>query len=715
MENGDFYFGIQYDPVYKAKVLDEYCPDFWDHFPTWDDASSSLQVSQNVVESFKKFYECIMSHASNGTLSRQDLMLARAALLLEETKASKQFMIEYFTLTFKCHKNALSLQSEDLDDDAENDSCDICLEEATSCCCGDIISHFKELNGYLRSLGLLQYIASPSVAAVVYNQTKEYLELLCKDEFQKHYLEDGMNWAEKMLLSWLKLVVGQQTDGFKIDNDDFMSVETWRPKLEYFLCKVYAELRILQLFEIIVEFPESLPAIEDLKECLEKTETRKLLTSSLKEAFTNRLLQPAVNTSDILTQYISTIRALRALEPSGVILENVCQPLREYLRTRDDTIRCIITNLTDQDSGTDLSEELIASEPIPVDVVDHSDSESDGEDWMPEAVDANIDFSSKGQRMADIISMLVNIYGSKDLFVSEYRSLLADRILSSFSYDVSNERRYLELLKRRFGESHLHFCDTMLKDVQDSQRMNRHIKDKLAEKLDDAVDVNALILSAVYWPPFKDDQVTLPDSVKSVMESYTKEFETLKGMRTLNWLEALGDVELDIELEDGSKTFNVNPVQATIIMLFEEKECWEISELCSELDISANAVRTRIGYWMSQGVIIERSSDTFQAATSYSSVVKETSFYEVDDDSLASSAQNQRDEELQTYWSYVVGMLTNIGTLPLERIHSMLKMFAVTGPAGSQCTADDVKQFLDAKVKAGELQFSNGLYKLSKT
>ena len=39
-------------------------------------------------------------------------MLARAALLLEETKASKQFMIEYFTLTFKCHKKALSLQSE---------------------------------------------------------------------------------------------------------------------------------------------------------------------------------------------------------------------------------------------------------------------------------------------------------------------------------------------------------------------------------------------------------------------------------------------------------------------------------------------------------------------------------------------------------------------------------------------------------------------------
>ena len=55
------------------------------------------------------------------------------------------------------------------------------------------------------------------------------------------------------------------------------------------------------------------------------------------------------------------------------------------------------------------------------------------------------------------------------------------------------------------------------------------------------------------------------------MKSYTKEFETLKGMRTLNWMEQLGYVELDIELDDGSKTFKVNPGQATIIMLFQDK------------------------------------------------------------------------------------------------------------------------------------------------
>jgi len=33
----------------------------------------------------------------------------------------------------------------------------------------------------------------------------------------------------------------------------------------------------------------------------------------------------------------------------------------------------------------------------------------------------------------------VNIYGSREMFVSEYRSLLADRLLQSLNYDMSRE------------------------------------------------------------------------------------------------------------------------------------------------------------------------------------------------------------------------------------------------------------------------------------
>lgn len=44
--------------------------------------------------------------------------------------------------------------------------------------------------------------------------------------------------------------------------------------------------------------------------------------------------------------------------------------------------------------------------------------------------------SSSKRRSSDIISLLVSIYGSKDLFINEYRTLLADRLLHQFNYSA---------------------------------------------------------------------------------------------------------------------------------------------------------------------------------------------------------------------------------------------------------------------------------------
>ena len=67
---------------------------------------------------------------------------------------------------------------------------------------------------------------------------------------------------------------------------------------------------------------------------------------------------------------------------------------------------------------------------------------------------------------------MVNIYGSKDIFVNDYRSLLSNRLLAHCSYDTEKEIRYLELLKLRFGEVPLHQCEVMLKGIGDSRRVN---------------------------------------------------------------------------------------------------------------------------------------------------------------------------------------------------------------------------------------------------
>ena len=138
-------------------------------------------------------------------------------------------------------------------------------------------------------------------------------------------------------------------------------------------------------------------------------------------------------------------------------------------------------------------------------------------------------FSHPRKRSSDIISMLVNIYGSKELFVNEYRTLLSNRLLSQFTYNTEREIRNLELLKLRFGDAPLHQCEVMLKDISDSKRINHLLHS--GEEGSPSINftnwpVNATIVSAQFWPQFKaQDNLELPTEINQGLKAYTKAFE----------------------------------------------------------------------------------------------------------------------------------------------------------------------------------------------
>lgn len=90
--------------------------------------------------------------------------------------------------------------------------------------------------------------------------------------------------------------------------------------------------------------------------------------------------------------------------------------------------------------------------------------------------------------------------------------------------------------------------------------------------------------------------------------------------------------------------------------------------------------------------------------------------HEMDDDeheSAMTSANDRREEELQVFWSYIGAMLTNLDSLPLERIHQLLRMFASHGP-GVEFSQDELKDFLQRKVREHALIFTAGVYQLPK-
>jgi anaphase-promoting complex subunit 2 len=165
--------------------------------------------------------------------------------------------------------------------------------------------------------------------------------------------------------------------------------------------------------------------------------------------------------------------------------------------------------------------------------------------------------------------MVVDIYGSKELFVNEYRNLLAERLLMQLDFNPEKEIRNLELLKLRFGETLLHSCEVMLKDLSDSKRINTHIHSDQAYSEGKTFEISALIVSSQFWPTFKKETMELPEPIKEQFDKYTKSYESYKGNRTLCWTPLNGKVCVEIELDDRKLELSVSPAQATIIFHFE--------------------------------------------------------------------------------------------------------------------------------------------------
>lgn len=157
--------------------------------------------------------------------------------------------------------------------------------------------------------------------------------------------------------------------------------------------------------------------MKDLQECLSRTQLKPVLTQSLKLTLEARLLHQGATTEDILIAYVSAIRAFSVLDPTGVLLDVACEPIkylialvlisffninllisecnpRQYLRLRGDTVRHIIHSLTD--STGDLGGELelgkgglaILDEES-VAAVGDTEVSVDWENWMPAPSDAD--------------------------------------------------------------------------------------------------------------------------------------------------------------------------------------------------------------------------------------------------------------------------------------------------------------------------------------
>ena len=711
----------------------------------WSDLSGSASNSKYKVlfDAFTQLHHCILKWINNPIfklmfedetlfIKYQNKMknFLRAVVNASSPLTFYQFVLETYSTAFKIYQMQIKKSSSNQNDESfqsqksnENDY------EIPDYEIDEINSSFITFNTQLKQLNLHDVLAGDAVTSVVHSFIEKHIKDKCQGNFEVSCINSLKSWIEGTVIQWVNLIYDGTQDESNNDINE---------RLIHFLYETYAQYRMDQLFDIIIEFPDSEPSLEDLKECLEKcVNFRAKLIESLQSSLELRLLHPGVSTSDILAAYISAIKALRVVDPTGVILQLVCEPVRSYLKSRDDTVRCIITALTD-DNSSELTPEFVKGNTQSGDDSNYnSDDENIAENWQqwqPDPIDAqDSSASSKTLRSLDIVSILVNIYESKDLFVEEYQRLLGQRLLTNFECNIEYERRNLELLTLRFGESDLHACEVMLKDVEMSKRISQRINSGEIESYKfEKFPMNSLILSAQFWPEkfglaINEDLSTLkiPNEMSEAADMFTKAFETIKVNRTLNWVSYLGKVQLELEFDDRKLNFSVTPIQATIIHHFQEKESWTIAELSEVISIPPSILRKRISFWQNKGILKETKTDKFdlikdQKGNLSSNLVYsndnmlsiEEDFDDLGNEKAGSSNQDDQDGKFTVYWSFIQNMLNNLNSLPLERIYTMLQMFAMQGSSQNELTNHELRHFLDSKVKEHKLVYTNGQYKL---
>lgn len=645
----------------------------------------------------------------------------RCALLSQLPTDFNDLVYEFYSIAFKVF--ALThTESEDFMDVPDSVQCTACGLESNHCQCQSLANAFTSTNRHLAAMGLLDKIAGFTLTTLIQERIDAKIGET-KENFSVSHVESLERWLNTVVLQWLTRIYNRGSLSIAPGNTKIEeAINNFQTKLSFYLYENYANTIIDQFFGIIIDFPMSQAAIDDLKLCLEKIDLKSHLAKTVKNTLETKLLHPGVDTPDILTGYVAAIKALRHLDQTGVLLQTITEPVKEYLRSRPDTVRCVVTGLTEE-GCSDLSEELAKSENVKAkDNINEKLEQTDWENWNPDPVNADAVAAkdARSGRPSDIISMVVDIYGSKELFVNEYRNLLAERLLSQLDSNPEKEIRNLELLQLRFGETMLHSCEVMLKDISDSKRINSHILSADSGFPEERpFDISALIVSSQFWPTFKKETMDLPPAIKEIFDQYTKVFESYKGSRTLHWTPLNGKVTIEVEVDGKTTEMQVTPAQATIAIHFSEQREWELEKLGQTMNMPPSILRKRLVFWQSQGLIRESRENLFVVndRTSKTDATEEmqTQAPDVCDDeeaeSAMESASDQREEELQVFWSYIEAMLTNLDSLPLDRIHQMLKMFA----SQVDFSQEELKNILQRKVREHKLVYAGGVYQLPKT
>ena len=434
---------------------------------------------------------------------------------------------------------------------------------------------------------------------------------------------------------------------------------------------VFAGVWVPLAYDLSLAYPATEDALCDLRTCLEHSpHLYSELRLALLRSARGRLLTVGASTSSIILAFIKLVKAVKLVDPTGIILTSVAAPIRDYLRHRQDAVQCVVDAFVHKTSSE--IEDAFRQKPQTA-AAAAATAASSPFDWSPDPVSPDPTFSLA--RMAaqaapstadngssnnsidtvqtvsethtsDIIELLEEIWGGPEAFTSRYVVALAESLLAK--PDHTTEAAQVELLKQRFGDYLMQGCDIMLRDVmqgedeasgpstptqrrrggpnfylpvlkkQQQQHQQQQTTTTTTQRIG-ARRFSADVLSHLYWPEGmldKDASVVkhFPPSVCRDMARYAKTDPKRFLCKKIVWTGDLGYVDLDIRAPGArsARKFTVPPVYATVIHEFAKQSTLSVADVAERLEVSQESARKCLAFWAKNNVLHPCGEDAYK-------------------------------------------------------------------------------------------------------
>ncbi|CAO3638855.1 unnamed protein product [Mucor hiemalis] len=457
---------------------------------------------------------------------------------------------------------------------------------------------------------------TPDWAFILKDTIEKRLNVLAwKDNWSTSMVPVHLKWLHVLILPWISYVT-PKTEDIDANWNSFLREKI---KAEHVLYEMIYQSRIPDIFDIIREYPSTKNAILDFHVVATKRGLLDGLKNKLLQELQGRLLQQGASATDILQQYIACIQCLSIIDPSCGIMVPIIETIEHYMKSyRKDVVQGVVELIRDQ------NEDDVFTPAEESDLYVFKQSELNEEEIPKDTViikeDKPAELRRLQQKSRDPVAMLISMCSSLKDFIKGYSNKLGEVLLTTKNYDTEEEVRKLELLKRNFPPDTFLRCDIMLKDMDDSRRLDKSIHDSAG------IDNNfhAIILSRCYWPWGGDEDdlretieeesnLNLSSEQQGIIETYDSEYRRTKASRKLKFLPSLGSVTLELEFQSKVLTVDASPEAVLVLGLFETKDnLFTKEEATVKTGISKEKVVESLEFWMKQEVLMLCANGTYQ-------------------------------------------------------------------------------------------------------